>query len=50
VGPQASPPRAADYIRVVGDGHIVEAGSRKELMKLDGLYADLYALRAKQYA
>jgi ATP-binding cassette subfamily B protein len=40
----------ADTILVVGDGHIVESGSHDELVGLGGLYAELYALQAKQYA
>ncbi|MCR6711617.1 MAG: ABC transporter ATP-binding protein/permease [Demequina sp.] len=42
--------RMADTILVVGDGHIVESGSHDELVGLGGLYAELYALQAKQYA
>lgn len=42
--------RMADTILVVGDGRIVEAGTHNELMALDGLYADLYGLQARQYA
>ena len=42
--------RMADTILVVGDGRIVEAGSHDDLVALGGLYADLYALQAKQYA
>lgn len=42
--------RMADTILVVGDGRIAEAGSHSELVKLGGIYADLYALQAKQYA
>ncbi len=42
--------RMADYILVVGDGRIVEAGTHRELMAEKGLYADLYGLQARQYA
>ncbi len=42
--------RMADSILVVGDGRIVEAGTHNKLMALDGLYADLYGLQARQYA
>jgi len=42
--------RMADTILVVGDGRIVESGSHNELVAEGGLYADLYALQAKQYA
>ncbi len=41
--------RMADLILVVNDGRIEEAGSHKELMKADGLYADLYSMQAKAY-
>jgi len=40
----------ADLILVVNDGRIQEAGSHEELMRLGGLYADLYSLQAKAYA
>ncbi|MGC4174634.1 ABC transporter ATP-binding protein [Demequina sp.] len=42
--------RMADTILVVGDGRIVESGSHDELVAQAGLYAELYALQAKQYA
>ena len=42
--------RMADTILVVGDGRIVESGTHDELVENGGLYADLYALQAKQYA
>jgi ATP-binding cassette subfamily B protein len=42
--------RMADTILVVNDGKIAEAGTHAELMKLGGLYADLYGLQARQYA
>ena len=42
--------RMADTILVVGDGRIAEAGSHQELVAQGGLYADLYALQAKQYS
>ncbi|MBN2177743.1 MAG: ABC transporter ATP-binding protein [Demequinaceae bacterium] len=42
--------RMADLILVVNDGRIQEAGSHQELMKLGGLYADLYSMQAKAYS
>ncbi|MCJ7826748.1 MAG: ATP-binding cassette domain-containing protein, partial [Demequinaceae bacterium] len=42
--------RIADLILVVNDGRIQEAGSHQELMKLGGLYADLYSMQAKAYS
>jgi len=42
--------RMADTILVIGDGRIAEAGTHNELMALEGIYADLYLLQAKQYA
>lgn len=34
--------RQADRIMVLDQGHIVEAGSHDELLKINGLYADMY--------
>ncbi len=34
--------RSADVILVMKDGHIIERGNHKELMKKGGFYADLY--------
>jgi ATP-binding cassette subfamily B protein len=42
--------RMADSILVVGDGRIAEAGTHEELIALGGLYADLFALQARQYS
>lgn len=42
--------RMADTILVVGDGKVLEAGSHEQLVALNGAYADLYALQARQYA
>ncbi len=41
--------RNADKIYVIGNGKIVESGSHKELMKLNGQYAALFNLQAKGY-
>ena len=42
--------RMADLIVVVNDARIVESGSHEELIKQNGLYAELYNLQAKAYA
>lgn len=39
----------ADRILVIGDGHIVEQGSHKELLAMDGEYAHLFNLQASRY-
>lgn len=41
--------RMADLILVVDGGSIKEAGSHRELMELDGLYAELYEMQARAY-
>ncbi len=41
--------RNADKIYVIEDGRAVESGSHKELMKLNGIYADLFNLQAEAY-
>ena len=41
--------RMADLILVVADGKVAESGSHAELMRLDGLYAELYAMQAAAY-
>jgi len=40
----------ADIILVVDDGKVEESGSHAELMKLKGLYADVYSMQAKAYS
>ncbi len=42
--------RMADLILVVNEGRIQESGSHDELMKLGGLYADLYGMQAQAYS
>lgn len=41
--------KKADRIIVIDKGHIVEQGSHKELMDLDGVYANSYRLQADAY-
>jgi ATP-binding cassette, subfamily B, bacterial len=41
--------RMADLIIVVQRGRIEEAGSHEELVKADGLYAELFELQARAY-
>jgi ATP-binding cassette subfamily B protein len=41
--------RMADQIIVVADGKVLEHGSHAELMRLGGLYAELYELQAQAY-
>jgi ATP-binding cassette subfamily B protein len=41
--------RAADLILVVAAGRIAEAGSHRDLLANNGLYAELYALQASAY-
>ena len=41
--------RMADRIVVLGDGRVREAGSHQELMRRNGLYAELYSLQARAY-
>jgi len=41
--------RIADLILVVADGKVAESGSHAELMRLDGLYAELFAMQAAAY-
>lgn len=41
--------RLADRIFVLENGHIIESGSHKQLMELDGHYAELFNLQAEAY-
>ena len=41
--------RMADLILVVADGRVAEAGSHEELVRLGGLYAELFELQAAAY-
>ena len=41
--------RMADRILVLKQGELIEAGSHKELLKNEGLYAELFDLQAKGY-
>ncbi len=41
--------RMADLIVVVADGKVLESGSHAELLRLGGLYAELYDLQASAY-
>jgi ATP-binding cassette subfamily B protein len=41
--------RSADRIYVMDAGRVVESGTHTELMKLDGLYAELFTLQAAAY-
>ena len=41
--------RRADYIIVLGQAEILERGTHKELLHLDGQYATLFKLQAKGY-
>lgn len=41
--------RHADRILVLSDGKIIEAGNHTELMKLKGLYAELFEIQAQGY-
>jgi ATP-binding cassette subfamily B protein len=41
--------RMADLILVVAGGRVAEAGSHRDLLRLDGQYAELYRLQARGY-
>jgi ATP-binding cassette, subfamily B, bacterial len=42
--------RYADRIYVLDHGKVTEHGTHDQLMKLNGLYADLYNLQASAYS
>ena len=39
----------ADWVYLLSDGTVKEAGTHKMLMELDGIYADMYTKQAKNY-
>jgi ATP-binding cassette subfamily B protein len=41
--------RAADHILVLNGGRIVEQGGHEELMRMNGLYAQLFNMQAEKY-
>lgn len=41
--------RFCDKILVLKEGELIECGTHEELINLDGLYAELYAMQAKYY-
>jgi ATP-binding cassette subfamily B protein len=41
--------RSADLILVIGEGGVTDLGSHHELLRRDGIYAELYLLQARSY-
>ena len=39
----------ADKILVLGDGHVIESGTHRELLELNGEYARLFHIQASRY-
>ena len=39
----------ADWVYLLSDGTVKEAGSHKMLMEQNGIYADMYTKQAKNY-
>lgn len=39
----------ADYIYVVKNGEIIESGNHQDLMELEGYYAEMFTMQAKNY-
>jgi ATP-binding cassette subfamily B protein len=42
--------RSADLVLVIDGGAVTELGAHDELLRRDGLYAELYLLQARSYA
>jgi ABC-type multidrug transport system fused ATPase/permease subunit len=41
--------RTVDWVVVVSDGEVAEQGTHEDLMRRDGLYAELFELQARAY-